>query len=313
MTDIPIEQALLGPPGVDGPELVARSPGFLDDWLPAARRLCAGFGEPSPGVTCAAAVFAQPFGKRHVAVVQAADTADRGADRPGQFMYRFLIIPRPAYRTLMGDPFAVAERFPPPWAARGELPTLAWPVEPPPLRTVAEVRQVLQRDEGPALLGGAQVLVDGGRVVFERPGPEPGLVRGLWALLPATTRCDLWPASFAFSNTLRFDAMVVPQGQGAAFAGYVNEEQAGNYPEGRYELNVQIAAEAGDQAELNALFARRSRAQTWRMGLLLLATVTLVALGSQVLLPPPPAPREGPARVTAKEPAATKATHKAAQ
>jgi hypothetical protein len=309
MTDIPIEQAIFGFPAPDGPELLARSGGFLDDWLPKAGCLCAGFGARPPGVSCPGAVFAQPFGKGHVAVVEAADLAMVGSDRPGPLAFRFLIVPKPAYRNTMGDPFAVAERFPPPWTARRDLPVLTWPAEPAPLRTVAEVQPVLQRPEGPALLGGAQVLVDGGRVVFERPAPEPGLVRGLWALLPSSTRCDLWPASFAFGNALRFDALVVPEVRGPDYNGYASEEHAENYPEGRYELNLQRAAEAGDQAELNALFARRSRAQTWRLGLILLATVTVLAVGSQLLMPPPPQP-DPPARPTAKERGAAKPTPK---
>src|SRR5206468_7401 len=129
--------------------------------------------------------------------------------------------------------------------------------------------------------GGAQALLDGGRVVFERAQPDAGLIRGLWTLLPASSRAHLWPASFAFGNALGFDAVVVARANGDAFAGYVGEEQAKDYPEGRYELNLQIAAEAGDQAELDHLFARRSRAQTWRLGLFLVAVLGLVLVSLQ--------------------------------
>ena len=45
------------------------------------------------------------------------------------------------------------------------------------------------------------------------------------------------------------------------------DEQARDYPEGRYELALQTAAESGDQAELNRLFARRSSLDTIRIGL----------------------------------------------
>ena len=78
--------------------------------------------------------------------------------------------------------------------------------------------------------------------------------------------------------------------------GYLTEEQAKDYPEGRYELDLQIAAEADDQAGLEHLFARRSRAQVLRMGLILLAIFSLVVLGIKVLAPPPeplPAPASG--------------------
>jgi hypothetical protein len=127
------------------------------------------------------------------------------------------------------------------------------------------------------LLGATQVLVDGGRLVFERPRPDTELLRNLWTLLPTSTRIDLWPASFAFDNRLGFHAVAVPHVAEGQYDWYVTEEQAGDYPQGRYELNLQIAAEAGDQAELDALFARRSRAETWRLGFLIL-TLSLILL-----------------------------------
>jgi len=299
MADIILEQAIYGSQGPGGYRFLARSPGFVDDWLPGAERLCAGFGERPAGVACPGCVFGQPFGRAHVAVVQVADVGADDTGRPGALGFRLVVIPRAAYRALIGDPFAVAERFPPAWEARGELPALSWPTEPSVPRSVAQVQTVLQRPDGPTLLGGVQVLVDGGRLVFERPGPDPALVRGLWTLLPTTTRYDLWPASFAFGNALGFDAVVVPRAAGTAYAGYVNEQQAENYPQGRYELNLQIAAEAGDQRELDALLARRSRAQTWRLGLTLLAVVVILALLAGLLTPPTvekrPAPPTGPA------------------
>src|SRR5262249_4847707 len=137
----------------------------------------------------------------------------------------------------MGDPFEVAERFPPPWPARGELPALSWPDEAPAFRAVERIQEVLKRPDGPTLLGGVQALVDGGKVVFERPAPDTSLMRSLWLLLPASTRSELWPASFAFGNALGFDAVIVPRA-GDAFPGYVTEEQAEYYPEGRYELHL---------------------------------------------------------------------------
>jgi hypothetical protein len=145
----------------------------------------------------------------------------------------------------------------------------------------------------PALLGGVQVLVDGGRLVFERPAPDLGLLRGLWTLLPTTTRCQLWPASFAFGNTLPFDALVVPpavftrEPVEVAFPGYTTEDQACDYPQGSYELNLQIAAEAGNQADLDSLFARRSWGEVWRVALTLVVVFALVALALNFIQPKP--------------------------
>ena len=292
MPDLLIEQAIYGSQGAGGYRFLARSPGFLDDWLPAAQRLCTAFGERPASVACPAAVFAQPLGKQHVAVVQVADQGTDDAGRPGALGFRLLVLPRPVYSRWIGDPFLVAERFPPSWNARGDLPVLAWPSEPLPPRTVEEVRCILRpagegSDASPSqsatLLGGVQALVDGGRLVFERPAPAPDLVRNLWALLPASTRGHLWPASFAFGNDLGFHVLVVPRIRGEDVAGYLTEDQAGDYPEGRYELNLQLAAEDGNQRELEALFARRSSAETLRLGLILLAVAVVLVLAMTLL------------------------------
>src|SRR5262245_3902316 len=69
-----------------------------------------------------------------------------GPNRFSALGFRMLVLPRAGYIRLMGDPFAVADHFPPDWSTRGELPSLTWPEDrgvPP--RTVEDVRQVLQR------------------------------------------------------------------------------------------------------------------------------------------------------------------------
>jgi hypothetical protein len=305
MSAIVIEQAIYTSHG-ESHELLARSPGFLDDWLVQAGQLCAAFGTRPPGVACPACVFAQPIGKGHVVVVQVADQGADFAGRPARLAFRFLVLPRWAYTALRGDAFGIAERLPPPWQTPAELPSLSWPDEPLPPRAVAEVQRVLQQPYGPELLGGSQVLLDGGRLVFERPSPDTKLVRDLWTLLPTSTRSELWPASFAFGNALRFHVLVVPDASGEDYAGYVTEEQAGVYPQGRYELHLQLAAEAGDQREVDILFGRRSRAETWRLAWILLALTVVLVLVSNWLTPPP-----APATPKAKQtpPAAKKPPH----
>jgi hypothetical protein len=281
-----IEQAIYA--RHDDCRLLARSSGFLDEWLSPAEHMCIGFGERPRGVTCPACLFAQPFGKQHVAIVQVADQGLGHSSAYQALAFYFLILARSDYVNLGGDPFLIADRYRAPWMARGELRTLSRPAELPAPRTVEQVQEVLQRvQDGPNLLGGAQILVDGGRLVFERPAPDTELLRGLWTLLPTSTRCELWPASFAFGNALGFDVLVVHDASGEEYAGYLRGEQAGDYPEGRYELHLQIAAEAGDQGELDALLARRSRKETWRLGLTVLAVCLILALAAHWLAPPP--------------------------
>jgi len=65
------------------------------------------------------------FGKRYVTVVQ---IADQGVDT-GALAFRLLVLARSDYLNLGGDPFLVADQFPAPWAARGELPALFWPAQ----------------------------------------------------------------------------------------------------------------------------------------------------------------------------------------
>ncbi len=285
-----IEQAIYGGQGSGGYRFLARSPGFGEEWLGAAERLCTGFGERPAGVSCPGCVFAQPLDRERVAVVQVADQGADDAGRPGALGFRLLMLPKHLYQDIGGDPFLIADKLPPPWHARGDLPSLEWTAGAAPRRTVAALQQVLEVPNSATLLGGAQALLDGGRLVFERGGPDERLVRSLWALLPYSTRGELWPASFCFGNAHRFHVAVVPRATGPAYAGYLHEEQAGDYPEGRYELALQTAVEHGDQHEIDALFARRSRAQTTRLAVALLAVFALLG-GGIMLMGPSPQPR----------------------
>ncbi len=119
-----IEQAIYGGQGTGGYQFLARSPGFRDEWLADAQQLCTGFGERPAGVACPLCTFARPLGSSHVAVVQAADQGIDDTGRPGILAFRLLILPTTLYRDLGGDPFFIADTYPPPWQARGSLPTL---------------------------------------------------------------------------------------------------------------------------------------------------------------------------------------------
>ena len=132
-----IEQALYGTRSPGGYGLLGRSPGFLEEWLEAAERLCTGFGERPAGATCPLAVFALPLVKGQVAVVQVADQGYDDAGRPGALAFRILAVPEQLYNGLQGDPFAISDRLPPVWDVRTTLPTLEWSDGPPP-RNVAD-------------------------------------------------------------------------------------------------------------------------------------------------------------------------------
>src|SRR5262249_28282835 len=161
-------------------------------------------------------------------------------------------------------PFFLADRFPPPWKESGTLAAPAWPDESAPPRTVGHVQRILQREDGPELLGGCQALLDGGRLVFERPAPESALLRDLWALLPTSPAAGRGPAGFASGNARGSHPPAVPRAGGQEFE-YSPPEQGGGESRGaRYDLALQFAGGAGDRAELARLSARRSRRETFR-------------------------------------------------
>ena len=296
-----IEQAIYGGQDASGYRFLARSPGFRDDWLAEAERLCTGFGERPAGVACPPCVFVRPFGRRHVAVVQAADHGQDDSGRPGALAFYLLIFPRQLYHELGGDPFFLAEQCPPPWQTRGELPPLTWTAGASPRRTVEMLQKILNVPYSATLLGGVQVLLDGGRLVFERTTPDAAILRSLWALLPTHERCHLWPASFVFGNSHHFDAVVVPRAEGPEYENYITEEKAGDYPEGRYECNLQSAIETGDQREIDALL-NHNRSRMRRLIVLLFIMVLVLSAAMSVLLPGPRPVRPAPTTAKAAPP-----------
>lgn len=299
MASIPIQQALFHRADDQPAILQARSAGFADAWLPEAERLIVGFGARPVGIACPLAVFAQPLTPTRVAVVRVTDHGDAGA-----LVAHMLVLDRSAYERYVGDPFSLAKKLPADWTAQGELPVLELPAEPLPQRSLAEVQKVLRRvkasalrenedpespdfertpenSESPALLGGVQVLVDGGKLVFARSRGDLPLVEGLWTLLPYSTRCKIWPASFAFGNELGFDVIVVPRLNEADFEGYTTEEQAALSPAGSYELALQTAAESGDERDLETVFRRRNSNEILRLALYLMIGMSLLVIASR--------------------------------
>lgn len=254
-----------------GARVVAQTEDFD---VPEAERIAILFGTRPAGVTCPLAHFACPFGTKHVAVV-------RAQDRPGSgetIAFRILVLARDLYRHL-GDPFAVSDRYAVDWNAIGTLPFLEWPAEPLPERTLEQLDSVLKNGDSGLLLGATQAIVDGNRVLIQRNAPDESLARGLWQLLPDRSRVDLWPASFAFSNELGLHFAVLPSVVSEVRSpAILTEEAARDYPQSRYELNMQIAIESGDRAALRRLLARRTVDESIRLALYMLAFALIVAL-----------------------------------
>lgn len=268
--DLRVPQAL-ATSDARGVRVVASSPEFD---TAEAERVATLFGARPAGVQCPAAHFACPFGAKHVAVV-------RVEDRPGSgdpLGFRFLLVSRDLYAHL-GDPFAISDRYPIDWSSSASLPDLEWPREVLPERTVEQLDAILKRGDGPLLLGAAQAIVDGNRVIVHRDAPQDDLVRDLWQLLPDRTRAERWPATFAFSDELGFHFLASPAiTAGPGYAKPLTEDAVRDYPSSNYELNLQIAVESGDRAALRRLLARRTLDDTVRLAVYIVLFALVVAI-----------------------------------
>lgn len=318
MADVAIEVAHYRRDRDQPPRLIARSPGFAEHHFAPLEQILTAFGQRPAGVACPGAVFAQPLADTHVAVVTVRD-GEPGDTGWAALEFRVLALTRRDYAGLGGDPFALARRLANEkstaiTASPAAVPALSGPVEtirlpavPISVRDLESVRAVLQRvktpiaptaiqpgadptltvenSEGPTLLGGAQILLDGGKLVFVRQRPDAAILEGLWMLLPTTLRPRLWPASFAFCNDLGFDVLVVPK-LDEPLAGYTTEEQAGDYPTGSYELALQTAAESGDIRGLENVFLRRSGSDTLRLAIKLLIGACLAVVITRMISAP---------------------------
>ena len=274
--DLAIAQALLNTRPT-GPSVVARSGNFLPEWDVVTTHMCERFGHRSPGVHCQDALFAYPLLGSHVAVVQVTEQGDT------ELSFRVLVLHRKVYDAL-GDPFVIADRYPPNWAARGDLASLEWPEELLPKRQVADLQTILKSGDMPLLLGGAQALIDGSRLLLQSHEPMGKPIRDLWKLLPNRTRCELWPATFAFSDELGFHVLAMPEPPTQWPMGYLTADQARDYPEGRYELALQLAVEDSDQREVDRLLARRSSSDTLRLALFMVIIAFVASAISKFLI-----------------------------
>src|SRR5262249_11892370 len=126
----------------------------------------------------------------------------------------------------------------------------------------------------------------------------------LWALLPSSSRAELWPATFALGNVRAFHAVAVPAALAPSEPVWIHEEQAGDYPEGRYELSLQIAVESGNQRDLDALLARKTRVQMIQIAAAILAAllgILLVPMAFQMLGGTPAPTTHAPPPAVARE------------
>jgi hypothetical protein len=285
MIEISIEQAIYRADGQGTYRCQCRSPGFSEQADFHAIRLCSGFSGPGREDLASDSVFAQPLNRDWVMVSQVRGQSDVEAPSPG-LHFRFLMVPRKAYRLWLGDPFALADHFPPLWEAL-DLPRLSHRPDLSFDRHASDIGAILGRPDADRLLAATQALVDGARIAFTWDSSAADFMRSVWRLLPLSTRSELWPASLAPGNALAFDFIAMPTVDDETRKRYVTGDQIDSYPTGRYEENLRRAAETGDRHHLAVLLQRRSRAQTLRLAVVLVILAAALAVGMRLFTTSP--------------------------
>ena len=252
------------------------SPSWVTEWQPELQDIVQSFGTRPAGIRCPNAVFSYPISNRRVVCVRVGDLGD-DENQPIGLGFQLVVMKQAEYDAIGGNPFRMFMDAPIIWLANSALPDFIAAVSMN-MDDLQVLAKAYQRPESAFILGGCQAILDGNRLVIEKPEPATDLLADLWTLLPFSERSDHWPASFAFSNVLRFDVVVLPKlTPTESDSGYLTFEQTEQYPEGRYESTLQWAIESGDQLIAHRLLLRRSRRQTFKLGLYLLLGMMLLS------------------------------------
>ena len=277
MAGLVLEQAVYRGPRPGQYKLLGLSPGFQEAFQSEPLRLCDGFGERPAGVACPGVCSRNRWGRSTSRSYRSrtSRTASWGFTSWSS---------RVAYRGLGGDPFfsPVGSRRP---GTKQDRCPLDWSDEAIPARAMEHVCRILQRDDGPNLLGGSQGRWTAAGSCSSACSGD-GFAPRPWALLPTSTRSELWPASFAFGNALGFHTLVTPRAEGPEFEGYLTDEQAGDYPKAATSWPCSLPPRRATSRELERLFARRSRAETFRLGVMILAASVLLLFILALIKPP---------------------------
>jgi hypothetical protein len=188
-----------------------------------------------------------------------------------------LLLTRKAYE-LIGHPFALADFAPVQWSARDDYPDLDLQAFRVPHPRTADILATLQEADTPLLYGLLQCLLDGGRALLIQDESIEPLLRQVWPMVPYSTRARLRVATWADSTALYYSVLAQPRAPEPWPAGVLLAEQLRDYPEGRYELAMQVAIENNRQHDYEALLQRRSSVYTLKLALAILVAVMLLSV-----------------------------------
>ncbi|WP_020469541.1 hypothetical protein [Zavarzinella formosa] len=179
------------------------------------------------------------------------------------------------------NPFFLIEIAPPDWEGKNPQ-DISLEKANPPGRDTKTLQKVLAEGDGPFLLGGCQTLVDQGKILLQRDQPEEKTIRDLWQLLPLSIQGRTSFTAFAPDNHLGFDLAVLRETL-ESHPGFLSEDQARDYPESRYERELQAAIESGDERSLQALLNRRSSGETLKLAFSLVIGMAILSIAARIL------------------------------
>lgn len=152
-----------------------------------------------------------------------------------------------------------------------------------PHRDCKLLQMILKEGDSPFLLGGCQTLLDRGRILLQREQPDEKTIRDVWMLLPMSIQSKTSFCAFAPDNQLNFDLVVIPKVP-ETHPGFLSEDQARDYPESRYERELQIAIEQGEEWYLQSLLNRRSSGDTLRLAFMLVIGMAVLSIVGRILM-----------------------------
>lgn len=253
-----------------GPRVVGRSPNISFEWEEEALKFVVRYGQRTEQGESLIGVFASPKLPNGVSFIGTYLFRNDGSPE----VFRIVIVNH--RERIEIDPWLLAKQFEQS-NEKGDLETISidqlWPAN----RTADEIQTILKSGDSPLLLGSAQALLDGCKIIVSHSEANHDFIRDLWNLLPNQSRKELSFSTIVFSAENRFDLSVMPEGS-RPLQGFLTAEQVRDYPEGRYELALQLAAESRDQRELDRLFARKTSSQMLKLVISMIAFAFIVII-----------------------------------
>jgi len=178
------------------------------------------------------------------------------------------------------DPFAVVRTLQPVQNS-GHLQPLELPQRLEAF-TIQQLQARLVAQDQATLLGAAQALLDGSRVAFPAENAAD-ICETLWLMLPYRERTNFSFCTACAAPLEGYKFLGLVDAAAERPPGLLRSDKLADYPEGRYEAQLQWALEHADDNEYQRLMQRRTSAETLRLAMTLLGGMVLVLLAMKFL------------------------------